>query len=237
MLAVPTLIFVLGESAQAATTGSLFIVGVTSVISAIAYHRDEMVRWRAGLGFGAAGILASVGGSVLNRQVSEEVVIICFAGLMLISATAMFLKSRRRPGTTEGQNADQAPFAQSATVVVQVVLAGLVVGFLTGFLGVGGGFVIVPALILILRFPTPVAVGTSLLIIAVNSGVSLLARAGVNEFSWGDIIPFTVAAVAASLIGKRLSARLPARRLNQALAGLLVLVAVFMTTKTLWAPT
>lgn len=111
---------------------------------------------------------------------------------------------------------------------VPVAFAGLVVGLLTGFLGVGGGFVIVPALVLVLGLSMPVAVGTSLVVIALNSGVSLLARAGTAHFDWAVIVPFTVGAVAASFAGRPLAARLSPRAASLSFAGLLGLVAVYI---------
>jgi len=86
----------------------------------------------------------------------------------------------------------------TAATALKVVAAGLVVGFLTGFLGVGGGFVIVPALVLSLRYDMPTAVGTSLLVISLNSVVALLARGGHETFTWSVIVPFTLAAFAGS---------------------------------------
>ncbi|PWJ47873.1 hypothetical protein SAMN06264364_13448 [Quadrisphaera granulorum] len=111
---------------------------------------------------------------------------------------------------------------------LSVVAAGLLVGLLTGFLGVGGGFVIVPALVLALGLAMPVAVGTSLVVIALNSGVSLLARAGTAHFDWAVIVPFTLGAVAASFAGRPLAARLSARTAGLAFAGMLVLVAAYI---------
>jgi hypothetical protein len=103
--------------------------------------------------------------------------------------------------------------------------AGLGVGFLTGFFGVGGGFVIVPALVTIVRLPMDVAVGTSLVIVAINALVSLSARAAVAHFDWAVIVPFALAAIVATVAARFIADRLPAARLRQALAALLVLVA------------
>ena len=95
------------------------------------------------------------------------------------------------------------------------MVAGLVVGFLTGFLGVGGGFIIVPALVLTLQYDMPTAVGTSLLIISVNSGVALLARSGHQRFHWSVIVPFTLAAIAGSTAGKRIADRVTVVRAGE----------------------
>ena len=116
----------------------------------------------------------------------------------------------------------------SGSRVLRIVGAGLLVGFLTGFLGVGGGFVVVPALIAALGMAMPTAVGTSLVIIALNSAVSLAARTGSNAFDWALILPFTLAAVLGSFGGRAVTDRLPARRLTQIFALLLLAVAAYV---------
>jgi hypothetical protein len=112
--------------------------------------------------------------------------------------------------------------------LIKVVAAGLTVGFLTGLFGVGGGFVIVPALTLALGLPMSIAVGTSLLIIALNSASALAARAGSAHFDWAVIVPFTLAAMAGTVVGRRIADRLPNATLNRAFAVLLLLVAAFV---------
>lgn len=131
------------------------------------------------------------------------------------SAAATSLLDRDR--TSEG--------AAQRTSVVAVVMVALGVGLLTGFFGVGGGFVIVPALVLVLRLPMHQAVGTSLMIVALNSATSLASRITTAHFDWAVIIPFTLAAMVATLVGKRVADRLPARKLKLGFATLLVLVA------------
>ena len=111
-------------------------------------------------------------------------------------------------------------------VALQVVVTALLVGFLTGFLGVGGGFIVVPALVLILGYSMPVAAATSLLVIALNAGVSLAIHAGsFPQFDWAIIVPFTAATIIASLIGKRLASRVSGSTLTVAFAVVLLLVA------------
>ena len=106
---------------------------------------------------------------------------------------------------------------------------------MTGFFGVGGGFVIVPALTLALRLPMPQAIATSLVVISINSGGALLARAGTAHFDWAIIVPFTLAAIAASLPGKMLADRLSGRSLTRAFAVLLVAVAAYTATASIIA--
>jgi len=262
ILAVPALVYLLHESAQDATTASLVIVGISSAISALSYNRDRQVRWVPGVLFALAGVAASFGGTLLNRSVQEHVLLASFAALMALSALGMLVKSFRSPKQKrpiESPVPASAPSTVGASSILTkvcryedgnpgrqvhpanrscirtftaILVAGLIVGFLTGFLGVGGGFIVVPALVMILGYNMPMAVGTSLLIIAINSGVSLTARFGYNHFDWSVIIPFTLAAVLASVLGKRVANRLPASALTRAFAALLLIVAVAMSVET-----
>ncbi|MCM0622147.1 sulfite exporter TauE/SafE family protein [Nocardioides bruguierae] len=144
-----------------------------------------------------------------------------------------------------GEGAEAAEAGQVATVtrpaveatpsrgLLAALLVGLGVGLLTGFLGVGGGFVVVPALVIVMRLPMSVAVGTSLVVVALNSGTSLLARLGGLDVDWGVVGPFAATAVVGVLLGRRVADRLPAARLRHGFAGLLVLVAGATAVSTL----
>jgi len=177
---------------------------------------------KAALVLGALGIPASVCGSLLNRAVDPQVLLLAFAALMLTAAAAMYRRSRRAAVTA------QTPASMDAVNLARVVAVALVVGFLTGFLGVGGGFLIVPALVLAMGFGMPTAVGTSLVIISITSGAAFAERLGHGAVAWGVVIPFTAAAVIASLGGKRLSDRVSGESLTRAFAVLLVLVAGYV---------
>ncbi len=257
ILTVPLLVFALGMGAQEATTASLVIVGVTAAVAAVGHARTGHTRWGTGLSLAAAGVPASLLGTRLNRLVDENVLLLAFAGLMLLTAAAMLVRTRSddddhdesdgastqgRSGSGSGSGsggtatAVRPAGAQRATVRKvwwRLVAAGLLIGFLTGFLGVGGGFVIVPVLVIALGFPMPAAVGTSLLVIAVNSGVALAARSGHDSFAWDVIVPFTATAVLGSLLGKKVADRLPPATLTRAFAVLLVLVAGYVAVRAL----
>ena len=116
-----------------------------------------------------------------------------------------------------------------------ILATGSAVGLLTGFFGVGGGFVIVPALVLVLGIPMQMAVGTSLLVVAANSATALTARAGTAHFDWTVIAPFTIAAMAATVVGKRGADRLPARTVKLYFAVLLILVALYTAGRSIAA--
>jgi uncharacterized protein len=284
ILTVPALVYLLGESGQAATAASLVIVGVSAAIGAVSYARDRQVRWSTGFLFAGAGLVATYAGSQLNRAVPQGVLLACFAILMVGSGTAMLVKSRRGgvPGSRSDRrrrSSDQPVRSDAASLlnagavgagavggsraqaagpgvepqrppeapgrrsfwrrsfwrgsfwhgpVLRIVVAGLVVGFLTGFLGVGGGFLIVPVLTMLLGYRMNLATGTSLLIISLNSAIALAARAGGDYFDWRLIVPVTLAAVVGSLLGKRIAHRLPNRVLTRGFAVFVILVAAAM---------
>lgn len=255
ILTVPALVFLLALSAQEATTASLVIVGVTAAAAAVGHARSGHTRWRSGVLLAALGVPASLLGTRLNRQVDPDVLLLAFAALMLVAAAGMLVRvlsdrsstsppgsdadpPRDDPGPSPGRGGagtlllERAPVASPLRSRVRHALllvgAGLGIGFLTGFLGVGGGFVVVPVLVVLLGVPMPVAIGTSLLVISLNSGVALAARAGHGGFAWDVIIPFTLAAVAGSLAGKRVADRIRPSRLTVAFAVLLIAVAAYV---------
>ncbi|WP_259468027.1 sulfite exporter TauE/SafE family protein [Rhodococcus sp. SBT000017] len=185
ILTVPALVYLLAVEPQSATSASLIIVGITSIIAAISHARARHVRWRAAAVFGILGSVTAFGGSILNRSVDPQILLLAFAALMIVAAGAMLRRTRRghdadlptpNPAETAGTRPSAVAVATkpakvkiTASQVVKLVASALVVGFLTGFLGVGGGFLIVPALVLALGYSMPVAVGTSLVIISITS--------------------------------------------------------------------
>ncbi len=240
ILTVPALVFVLGETAQEATSASLVIVGTTAAVASVAAARRGSTRWGTGLLLAAAGLPASFLGAALNRRVDPDVLLLAFSGLMLLAATGMLLRSD--PTAADEPGDDEAGGTRGGTALatrtrvwarLRLVAAGLGIGFLTGFLGVGGGFVIVPVLVLALGLTMPVAVGTSLLVISLNSVVALLARIGHGSFDWGVIVPFTLAAVVGSFAGRAVADRVRARSLTRAFAVLLVVVALYVAAQSL----
>ena len=159
ILAVPILEYVFGMEAHAAIAGSLVLVGSTALLSALLHHRTTPVDWRGALVFAAIGAPLSLAGGWFSRRVPGSVLMLLFGLLMLVVGAAI-LRERREPPP------DAKPHA------LALALSGAAVGFLTGFLGIGGGFLIVPALVLFLYVPMKRAVGTSLLVIALNARAS-----------------------------------------------------------------
>lgn len=244
ILTVPALVYLVGQQPRAATTSSLVIVGVSALIGALGHARTGRVRWRLGAAFGVSGVAAGFLGTQANRLVPQDVLLLAFAVLIVVAATGMLAKARSSarqeeertpvlvgaggPATEPAGTTTPAPApAPVRGRFGRIVGAGLVVGFLTGFFGVGGGFVIVPALAVALALPMPEAVATSLLVIAINSGAALAARAGSASFDWAVIVPFTLAAVGGSLLGKRVADRLSGRTMTRAFAVLMLAVALY----------
>jgi uncharacterized membrane protein YfcA len=244
ILAVPALVYAAGQDPKHATTTSLVLVAVTALIGLVPHWRAGRVRWMPGLVFGLAGVLGSLAGSHWNEAADPNVLLLAFSGLMLIAAYAMWRRvtaaANVTPVRSVGAAAATAPAPGTgaadttvtavrvdATTILKVTVAGTFVGLLTGFFGVGGGFVIVPALVLALGFSMPEAVGTSLLVIAVNSGVALTTRLDGGTIEWGTVIPFTIASLFGVVVGSRLASTRDSRSLQKWFVGLLVIVAVY----------
>jgi uncharacterized protein len=238
ILTVPALVYLVGEAPQDATTSSLLIVGAASLVAIVPHARRGNVRLGQGLTFGALGIVGSFLGSAASGHVRPAVLLTGFAALMLIVATLMVRRSLHRQPAAVRTNAAHAPliafhpFRCDCPRVATLVATATAVGLLTGFFGVGGGFALVPALVLALSFPMPVAVGTSLLVIAINSGTALAARATAGiQVDWPVVGSFTAVAIAGTLFGSRLVTRVAPHHLTRAFAVLLTGVAVYTAVR------
>lgn len=245
ILTVPALVYLLHQSPHAATTGSLLIVGVAALAGMAAHARAGRVRFRLGAVFGLLGVAGSVAGSRLSASVDQHLLLTGFAVLMLVAALAMRIRctpEAHDPGSGQaaGSTVSAAtlgvppgsvqtiPRSTASRNAVKVVTAATVVGLLTGFFGVGGGFVIVPALVLTLGLDMAVAVGTSLLVIAVNSAAALAARAGSSvQLDWPLLGTFAAVAILGSVAGNSIASRVPATRLAAAFTVLLLAIAVY----------
>jgi hypothetical protein len=219
ILTVPVLTYVLGVPAKAAVVVSNLVIGIAAAVSVAArWHRGE-VRVAAAAAFLATSLVAAFAAARLAPRVPTTVQLALLAGVMLASAAAM-LRSAARP---DGARADSATpphphRARTATV-------GALTGALTGLTGIGGGVVIVPALVALLGFPLAQASATSLAIIAVNSAAALAGGLGGTAIPWAVALPFTALVIAAALGGGRLARHVPVATLKRGFAALLVAVA------------
>lgn len=240
ILAVPVLVLVAGQSPAQATTTSLLVVGMASASGAARHWRHGRVRVGPGVLFGALGAAGSFAGSALNRRLDGDVLLLAFSGLILVAAwrivagcpscTRVGELAALRPRPPDNGVVATSTRTRVAGRTVTLVVAGSVVGFLTGLFGVGGGFVIVPALALLLEYPMPLAIGTSLVVITVNTATALAARVG-TPVDWGTTLVFAAAATAGVGAGTRIADRIEPRTMQRAFAGLLVAVAVYTAAR------
>lgn len=221
ILTVPILVYALDLGVHEATATSLLIVGATALIGAVPHARAGRVALKTALTFGGAGIVGAFAGTWLNARVSGPVILALFGALMLVVASRMAFGAK--PAATGS--------APGAGLHWSVLATGLIVGFMTGFFGVGGGFLIVPALVLILRLPMRLAVGTSLVVIAINSAAGVAAhleRGGMN-------VPlaalFVAGGVMGALTGSRFAGRTDEALLARAFAFLVAGVGAYLIVR------
>ena len=221
VLTVPALVYLLDQPVGAATTAALAIVSANAAVGAAENVRAGTADLRLAARFAAASVVGALVGSVLNRLASGETVLFLLAIVMLGSAWSLW---RGRPGRARLREAPPAP-------ALLVGALGLGVGVLTGFFGVGGGFLIVPALILLLGVPVRTAIGTSLVIITVTALAGLAGHLAAGGVDWPVTIAFAGAGAVGAWLGVRGGRRVPAERLSQVFAVMLVAVAAFLLAR------
>lgn len=221
ILAVPVLVYLAGEPAKLAIAESLGVVTLISFVGAVPFALRGKVDWRSVLFFGVPGMAGAYGGAYLSKFMSGSLQLAIFAGVMLLAAVMMF---RETPND---------PAGAGTHAWWKIVLEGLVVGVLTGLVGVGGGFLIVPALVLLGSLPMHLAVGTSLAIIALKSVsgfykyLDVLGEAGLS-MNWTLILIFSAIGIAGSFVGGRVGQYVPQAKLKKGFAVFLVVMGVFV---------
>jgi len=223
ILTVPVLVYLAGVPARQAIAMSLFVVAVTSAVSAVGHARAGRIRWRTGLVFGAAGMAGAYGGGLIGPHLPEALLMSAFAAMMLATAAAM-IRDRRVP---------RAEPVAGDLPVLRVIAEGAGVGLVTGLVGAGGGFLVVPALVLLGGLPMGVAVGTSLVVIALKSLAGLAGYLHATPVDWSLALPVTAAAVAGGLIGGALAGRLDADRLRKAFGWFVLAMGAFVLIRQL----
>ena len=223
MVAVPVFIYLFGFSALEATTASLAVVAASAAAGAVPRFRLHQVHLRQALLFWVLGIVGTFAGARLAKVIPEPVVIVGFAMVMLGAAVAMWRKSSMpEPDGTR----------TTSRWLLPVVAIGI--GLLTGIFGVGGGFLIVPALVLVFGFPFGVAAGTSLVVVALNSVTALAFRYDTwHQIPWQIPLLVIVGGLVGSVVASAFNAGVSQRLLERAFAVLLVLLAVWMAFETL----
>ncbi|WP_149182537.1 sulfite exporter TauE/SafE family protein [Streptomyces sp. TRM49041] len=219
ILTVPILVYLAGQGSKEAIATSLFVVGVTSLVGLVPHARAGRVRWRTGLAFGAVSMVGAYGGGRIAEYIPGPVLLIAFALMMLATAAAMLRKPRKTTPHSPGRG--ELP-------VKLIVVEGLAVGAVTGLVGAGGGFLVVPALALLGGLPMSVAVGTSLLVIAMKSFSGLAGHLAGVQIDWGLALAVTSVAVIGGLIGSRLAGRIPQDTLRKTFGWFVIAMGVFV---------
>jgi uncharacterized membrane protein YfcA len=221
IITVPVLVYVLGVAPRQSIGMSLAVVGCTSLIGVGLHARKGAVDVKAGVFFGVSGVLGSYFGSRLTYLVPPSTLLLSFAILMIAIALVMLI--RRPLKETEAGRKQLSPLG--------AIMAGFIVGVLTGFLGVGGGFLIVPALLLFGGLSMKDAVGTSLLVISLNCGAGLLGHIQQEGFDVRLTVIVTMLAAAGAVFGAMLASRTSPVRLRTGFAILVLTVGIFLIAK------
>ena len=219
-IALPALVYVVGLEAHAAVAFSLLLVGGVSVFGVALHHRKGLVRWKAALAFAPSGIIGAALGSRFSYLLSGRVLLLAFSALLIIIAFRM-LREKRDVHPAAGRHWGF------------VAATGFGIGIVTGMLGVGGGFVIVPALVWAAGLGFREAVATSLVVIAINSGSAFAGHAAQRPPDMRLAASLLAASAAGMILGVHLSHRTDPARLKRYFALMLIILAAFMAWKNL----
>lgn len=235
ILTVPILVYLFHVDAVLATAYSLFIVGLTSLIGSVSHMRLGNIHWRTAIVFGIPSILAvyatrawlvpalpdpllHLGGEAVSKALG---MLILFASLMVAAAYSMIRKPKASASEVGG--------GEVSFNYPLILAEGIVVGTITGLVGAGGGFLIIPALVLLAKLPMKQAVGTSLIIIAAKSLIGFTGDLkGGEAMDWRFLGLFSAVAVAGILIGSLLSKRIPNEKLKPAFGWFVLVMGVYI---------
>ena len=223
ILALPVLVYVLGEGVGPATTASLIVVALAASFGAGAHARDGQICWKATLAFAPPATVGAYLGTLAGADVSPRTLVLTFVPVMIVAAALTF----RRVGAagTAEDHEGRCP----ASFPLRAGASGSVVGALTGFFGVGGGFLIVPALAILLGLSTRRAIATSLAVITLTGLAALVSHLAVGaDPDWGLTAVLAVAAAVGALLGSALGRRLEARTLGRGFALATAVVAILL---------
>lgn len=223
ILTVPLLVYVIGLDAKVAIVTSMLIVGVSSLAALLSHSRAGRVAWRTGINFGLAGMAGAYAGGAVAQHLADALLLLLFAGVMVSSGLAML----RRSCVTKSATHTAAPPERR---MLRVLADGFGVGVVTGLVGAGGGFLVVPALALLGGLPMHTAIGTSLLVIVMNCGAGIASYALVSHVAL-DVESATVISVlsiAGTVVGARLARRVSPSQLQRGFGIFVLLVAAIL---------
>lgn len=238
ILTVPVLVYLMGMNPMVATASSLFIVGLTSLVGGLRAYSKNLIDFRAITEFGLPSIfsifiarhyilpaLPDIIFHAGNKPVSKELLLMVVFAVLMVAASLTMIRSRKDADTEIKESVNRGH------KVLPLVLLGLVIGTVTGLLGAGGGFLIIPSLVLFLGLPMKKAVGTSLLIIAINSLFGFLFSLKQFSYNWTLLIIFTMLATAGIFTGSRLSEKIPGKSLKKGFGWFILAAGAYIILK------
>jgi uncharacterized membrane protein YfcA len=237
ILAIPILVYIMHIAPSMATTYSLFIVGATALIGSFKGAKDKLLDFNSALFFGIPSLVAifimrkflvpllpNNLFTISNFMVSKDLfIMLVFAVLMIIASLSM-IRKKTNIAITENNKFDKLGMAWK----------GIVVGVLTGFVGVGGGFLIIPTLIFSAKLPMKKAVATSLIVISINAIIGFLGSIGNTAINWNFLITFTIFAVVGIFIGRYFSQKISNEKLKPAFGWFVFITGLYIIIKELW---
>lgn len=227
ILSVPALVYLLGQDPHDDAAGSLVVVGLTAIVSLITPARAGRVRWRDGLTFGIMSVLGALVGSRASTAVDGTVLLTLFCAMLAVVGVVMLVRGLRSWRGSDDDGGDGEVEASARRGLLVIAAAATFTGFLTGFFGVGGGFIVVPMLVLALGFPMKEASGTSLLVMIIASAAGLVARVGTHSnVDWPVVLAFAAASMVGGILGGPLTKRASASILTTVFGVLLLGVCV-----------
>ncbi|MGC8790480.1 MAG: sulfite exporter TauE/SafE family protein [Desulfurella sp.] len=235
IITIPILLYLLDMNVHSATGTSLIVVGVGSLAGAIQYMlgKQKYVHWKISIVFSIAGIFGAFLGSYINSLLPAKIILFGFSALMLIIGILM-LRQKEYQNKKECEQQISLKNIKGLSAWSKFVLAGFGIGLITGFFGVGGGFLIVPTLVLILDFPMKDAIATSLLVIALNCLWGILSRlSGVGSIEITQAIYISVGAIIGMAIGVVIAKRIKAGYLTRIFSYFVIILAFYMFARTL----
>lgn len=235
ILAVPILVYVMGVGSKAAIAMSLVIVGSVSLVGVIPHWLQGNVKLKVAAAFTPAAMLGSYLGARLTALpvITDTLQIVCFGVVMLVASTLMIREGSKKTAVARVESTELAKRTVKKKTAHQykwlaIPVEGLGVGLLTGFVGVGGGFLIIPALVLLGDIPMKQAIGTSLLIIAAKSASGFMGYANQVQVDWSLVISFTLAATIGTLLGSYLTRLIDAKYLQKGFGYFVLIIGVFV---------
>ncbi len=233
ILTLPVLVYLFGLTPQLAISYSLFVVGSTSLVGSFNCYRKKLIDFKTALLFGISSvIIVFITRKFLLPLIPDLIPVsnyrlpfsvltmVLFAILMLLASVKMITSKPLKEETVQANKS-----------IAMLLLYGVGIGLITGFLGAGGGFLLIPALVLILKLPMKKAIGTSLLIIALNSIVGFIADAGHHKIEWNFLLTISAIAIAGILIGGLLSKKINGDKLKKGFGWFVLIMAIYIIVK------